>query len=177
MSGPLVTVRVRACACPETPHPDGDEVYILPVLSLEGGSAAELDQVEVMGMEGDRMGNALLARWTATFVRYGAVGWNWMRMGENGRLEPEPFDVERLVSDYGLAKLVAGKANEIYQEALLRPLLEAAEAASKQASPPKKRSPRGRTAASISPLSTATPSQSESSSEPASDGPPLRIAR
>jgi hypothetical protein len=100
-----------------------------------------------------------------------------MRTGGNGRLEPEPFDVERLVSDYGLAKLVAGKANELYQEALLRPLLEAAEAASKQASPPKKRSPRGRTAASISPLPTATPSQSESSSEPASDGPPLRIAR
>ena len=174
--GEPIEVRVRDCACPDTPHPEGDEVYLLPSLSLEGGAAAELDLMDSGSITDEkRRTTALLARWTATYVRYGAVGWNWLRLGESGRPEPVPFDVDVLLADYRLSRSVAEKANELYAEAVLGPLLRAA------AEPPpnrqQRRSRTGRTAGSTSarPASTSTPPVS-SSPDP-SDGPALRIAR
>jgi len=170
----LVTVRVRDCACPDTPH-DGDEVYLLPTLSLEGGAAAELDLLYSNDIAEARRTLVLLGRWTVTYVRYGAVGWNWLQTGEDGKPEPVPFDVEVLLADYRLSRQIAEKANELYSEAVLGPLLAAV------AGPPpnrqQRRSRTGRTASSTSarPVSISTPPAS-SSDEP-SAGQPLRIAR
>ena len=171
----LVTVRVRDCACPGTPH-EADEVYLLPSLSLEGGAAAELDLMDSSSITDEkRRTTALLARWTSTYVRYGAVGWNWLQLNEDGRPEPVPFDVEILLADYRLSRSVAEKANELYAEAVLGPLLKAA--AEPPANRQKKRSRTGRTDASTSarPATTSTPSGSSSPDH--SDGPALRIAR
>lgn len=171
----LVTVTVRDCACPGTPH-DADEVYLLPSLSLEGGAAAELDLMDSSSVTDEkRRTTALLARWTSTYVRYGAVGWNWIRLDENGRPEPIPFDVDILLADYRLSRSVAEKANELYAEAVLGPLLVAAAAANP--SPPKKPSRRGRTDGSTSARPAPTSPLSGSSSADPSDGPALRIAR
>lgn len=171
----LVTVRVRDCTCPDTPHPDGDEVYLLPSLSLEGGAAAELDLIESGTISDDRRRTtALLARWTSTYVRYGAVGWNWLEVGESGRPEPVPFDVDTLLADYRLSRAVAEKANELYAEAVLGPLLAAA------AEPPlnrqQRRSRTGSTAGSTSARRAATSKPPASSSPDPSAGPALRIA-
>lgn len=168
----LVEVRVRDCACPGSPHPEGDTVSLLPQLSIEGGAAAELDLIDVMNAakDGDSREASyakLLVRWTATFVRYGAVAWNWI--GDEG---PVPFDVEVLVNDYSLSRLVAGRANDLYQQAALDPLLEAAAPNRQQRR--SRRSSTG-TARSRTPGKTRTPRAS--SSAPGSDGPPLRIAR
>lgn len=178
----LISVRVRDCLCPDTPHVDGDEVYLLPSLSLEGGAAAELDREVVMegyedasDAEKVRLTMALLARWTSTYVRYGAVGWNWLREGENGKPEPVPFDVDVLLSDYRLARLIAAQANLLYSEAVLGPLLEAAEAATPNRA--QRRSRTGRTGSSTSRRGVSTLKPSGSSSEPPSAGPPLQIAR
>lgn len=173
----LEAVRVRDCTCSGTPHDgrdghdDGDLVYLLPTLGLEGGAAAELDLDAVQGLGEKRATNALLARWTVTFVRYGCVGWNWLRDVE-GRLEPVPFDSEVLVNDYTLARAVAAKANELYSEAVTRPLLEAA------GTPPpnraQRRSQRGRTGSSTSRPRGSRSKTPRSSSPVASGGPQLQ---
>ena len=165
----LVTVPATA------PSPyQGDEVYLLPSLSLEGGAAAELDLLESQD-HGDRAGSWLLARWTVTYVRYGAVGWNWTTLDEQGRSVPLPFDVDVLLADYSLSKEIANRASLLYSEAVLGPLLKAA--SEPPPSVPKKRSRTGRTASSTSVRPVPISPPSESSSDEPSAGRPLRIAR
>ena len=101
-----VVVRVRDCACPDTPHADGDVVYLRPKLSLAGGIAAQQD---LIASDGDP---AVLTRlWLETFVRHGVTGANW-----------EPFSVQDLLDDFDLGLPVAERAEELYGEAVLRPL-------------------------------------------------------
>lgn len=173
----LVEVRVGDCACPDTPH-EGDVVYLLPKLGLEGGTAAEFDLLFSREIEdAARSTLVLLARWTVTFVRYGAVGWNRVRLDERGRPEPEPFDVEALIADYAAARLIAERANELYSEAVMRPLFEAARASEPSPNRAQRRSRTGRTGGSTSRRPASIRSRPESSSQDASAGPPLRIAR
>jgi hypothetical protein len=145
-------------------------------MSLACGAAAEVDLIEVntkMTAGGSRQEAyaALLIAWTETFVRYGAVAWNWLQAGKDGP-EPVPFDAEVLVNDYSLSRIVATKANELYQKAALDPLLEAAGSNRQQ-----RRSRRTRTGTARSRTRSATRKPRGSSSEPGSDGPQLRIAR
>ncbi len=179
----LVPVRVRDCACP-VPHEDGDVVYLLPALGLEGGAMAEFDLLNSQSIaDEERRTFALLAKWTVTFVRYGAVAWNWTRLDEDGRPEPVPFDVEVLTTSYEISRLLAEKANELYSAAVMRPLLEAAKAAkaAKQDRPKPNRAQRrsqpGATGRSTSPRPAPTPKPLASSSPAGSDGPALRAVR
>jgi hypothetical protein len=127
----LVSVRVRDCACPGTPHEeDGDVVFLTPTLSAVGGIAAEQD---MSNAEGDH--EALTRQWLITFVRYGATGWNLE--DDDG---PRPFDVDDLLADWAIARPVAIRAGELYQAAVIAPFLPA----------PSKRSPTGRTRATTS---------------------------
>jgi len=178
MATERIPVRVRDCSCPGQPHVDGDVVYLLPVLSLEGGAAAEYDLLATQSIEDEnRRTYAMLAKWTATFVRYGAVGWNWIRLDGDGRSEPVPFDVELLLADYSISRLIAEQANNLYSEAVMRPLFETAAANAPTPNRQQRRSRTGRTAGSTSPLRASTSKRPASSSEPGSDGPALRIAR
>ena len=108
-----IPVRVRDCACPDTPHPDGDVVYLAPTLSLAGGIAATQDRLAA-GLDADD----LTRRWLVTFVRYGAIGWNWL--DDAGK--PRPFDVNVLLEDHTLGTPVSDAAADRYSEDLLRPL-------------------------------------------------------
>lgn len=112
-------VRVRDCACPDTPHPDGDVVYLLPKLSIAGGIAAEQDMTNAQG-DSDK----LISLWLQTFLRHGAAGWNLV--DANG--EPVPFDIDELMADWALARPVALRAGELYQASVMAPF---------QKSPPK----------------------------------------
>lgn len=150
----------------------GDEVYLLPTLPLEGGAAAELDLLDV-GSIGDehRRTLALVAKWTVTYVRYGAVGWNWQRVSESGQMEPVPFDVEILLADYQLSRAVAEKANDLYGNGDRSPLLRGAvERPNRQ----QRRSRTGPTEPSTSRRPASTTTRSRSSSAPSSDGPQLK---
>jgi hypothetical protein len=121
-----VAVRVRDCACPDAPHADtGDLVYLRPTLSLEGGIAAQQDLIASGGDPSD-----LTRRWLVTFVRYGVTGANY-----------EPFTIGALLDDFDLAMPVAERADELYGEAVLRPLGVSRSASSR----------RGPTARSTSP--------------------------
>lgn len=109
----LVPVRVRDCACPDSPHEEGDIVYLHPTLSLLGGLAAQRDwQASIEGEGEDRKlnGDALTDRWMVTFVRWGFAGANF------------DLTVDDLLADFGIAEPVADAASDLYQEAVLRPL-------------------------------------------------------
>lgn len=109
----LVAVRVRDCACPDGVHEGGDLVFLAPTPSLQLGLEAQRDIRESLGS-----GSMLAERWLVTFVRYGAIGWNF----EDGD-GPMPFDVETILADFSLASPVAERADELYGEAVTRPLL------------------------------------------------------
>lgn len=173
MSAERITVAVTA-----PPPFEGDEVYLLAKLPLEGGAAAEYDLLATQTIEDEnRRTFAMLAKWTATFVRYGAVGWNWTRLDENGRPEPVPFDPEILLDDYSLSRLIAEKANLLYSDAVMRPLFEAAKANQPTPKRPPRQSRTGPTDGSTSRRRASTSTPHGSSSDPGSDGPALRIAQ
>jgi hypothetical protein len=109
----LVAVRVRACECPGTPH-EGDVVFVTPTPSLQCGLQAQADIIAAAGN-----GTTLAASWQVTFVKYGAVGWNLV--DEDG--DPVPFDVGVLLADYGIAAPVGERCDELYGDAVMRPLL------------------------------------------------------
>jgi hypothetical protein len=156
MSEP-VAVRVRDCECPGTPHgEEGDVVFLAPTLSLEGGLEATAD-IRVAVHDG----KVIAKRWRVTFVRYGAIGWNWL----DADGEPLPFDVEVLLADYTLALPVSEKANDLYGESVVRPLL----------AKPKTTSPPGATGGSTSPTLRSIPSPRKRSSPATSAGKPSAV--
>ena len=110
----LVFARGRDCTCPGTPHPEGDGAFLIPKPDLALGFAAEQD---INLAKGDALD--LQRRWVVTYVRHGAKGWNLT--DEKG--QPVPFDVDEILSDYSFARDIADKGDELYGEAVMRPLL------------------------------------------------------
>lgn len=116
----LTPVRVADCGCPDTPH-DGHHVLVRPTISLEGGIAAEEAMLEVavreFASDGERT-RALTYAWAPIFVRHGAADWDLC--DENG--DPRPFDIDELLGDYSMARLVADKCGELgYGSAVMAP--------------------------------------------------------
>lgn len=149
-------IQVKVRECPTGLHNgEGDWVALAPTLSLEGGLEAEdaLRDVNTVEMTPDERGRLLQRKWAVTFVRHGAKAWNFH--DEDG--EPIPFDIDAILADFGIARLVADKAADLYTEAVLRPFQTLLAA----------RSPTGRTKATTSRRRQQTPA----SSEPSSPGP------
>lgn len=117
----LVPVRVRDCTAPQTPHPEGHNVFVAPTISLEGGIEAERAMLDIAGKDfpNDAMRiRALTYAWAPIFVRHGAQDWDFC--DENG--DPIPFDVDTLMADYSLARLVADKCGDLgYGTAVMAP--------------------------------------------------------
>lgn len=160
-------MRCRDCTCPGSPHPDGDGVYLRPSIGLTGGLAAEqalLDAAreypvadKAPAEEQDRIAALRTARvrpaWYEIFLRHGVVGWNL----SDGTAEI-PFDIQRLLDDYALARPAADVASDLYSPAILAPFL----------APPAMHSRNGRTAGGIRPPSPRIRSRSRPSSPPVS---------
>lgn len=128
-----VTVALAGgCQCPGQPHAQ-DEVYLLPRLSWEGGSAAEAVIAAALG-RGDA--EAVARPLVRAYLEHQVAGWNLA--GPDGA--PLPYDVELLLSDWSIARAVGEAADELYSEALLAPLVASAS----------KSSPAGPTGASTS---------------------------
>jgi hypothetical protein len=174
MGAELIPVRVRDCACPETPHEEGDLVYMAPTVGLELGMAAEMDMSAVGDYPEDRKATALMAKWGVTYVLYGAVGWNLEQLDDKGRREPRPFDPKVLLDDYTLGKPVADKGADLYGPVVMAPFLEAATKAIARRTPP---SSNGSTRNSTSRDPVSIRSPRKSSSAPSTDGPLSVIAR
>ncbi len=155
-----VTVWVRACACPGTPHAQGDTIDIRPTLSLEAGLEAEAMLTDAIARfplepgageeEQERIAAArtrfLRPRWLRAFVEHGAVAWNLV----DDKGKPIPFDTTALLADYDLARTVADACDGLYSAAVLRPFLTR----------PDELSPPGQTVDTISAATELTSSPS-----------------
>lgn len=150
MSSP-VTVRVRDCACPDTPHPDGDEVYLPGAPSFRLGRAWERVFASGAGRTVSEVEDDLLE----VYVRFGPTDWNLT--DEAG--EPVPFDPDVLLADWRMARYVADRADDLYSADLIRPFLNA----------PRSRSPSGPNATSTSPTRPRTQKRSRRSSRATSE--------
>jgi hypothetical protein len=157
----LEPVRVRDCACPNTPHAkEGDIIYISPTLPLRGGLVANRQAIARAKEVAAGLSNNLQDDWVETFVRYGALGWNLL--DEDG--DPVPFEVEAILADYMIATVVSEKANDLgYGDAAMAPFLRSGLTKSKPAGKKRpRRSGSGRTPATTSPPPTPTSEPSES---------------
>lgn len=106
-----------ACPCPGTPHADGDTVYLLPKMGLQGGITAEH---QILSFGGDQ--SALVGALTETFVRFGVVAWTFV--DADGKPVPctDEKRQELLLTDYALARDIGDKADELYSAAVIDPL-------------------------------------------------------
>ena len=147
--GDPVAVSLGACQCPGTPHEGGDEVYLLPRLSLAGGAAASRVVARFVPLMAERGEDAqdpdLNARFGLelgkVYIQEQTTGWNLT--GEAG---PLPFSTELLLSDWATGRPVADAADDLYSKALLDPLVEAVSTSSRD----------GPTAGSTSPSRTTS---------------------
>lgn len=133
-----VEVAIGPCECPGTPHADGDLVYLAPRLSMAGGMAAQGVISEAAG-DPIKLQELLASLW----LRYGVVGWNLT--DDDGR--PVPVNESTLTAalPYGKGgRLVAERADDLYAEDILAPLVERAEKLSKRG--PTTSSPRATSA-------------------------------
>jgi hypothetical protein len=119
--GEPVAVAIGGCACPSTPHADGDVVYLRPRLDYAGGSEAISTMQAASGSVED-----LARSLVPVYIRHGAIGWNLV--DDDGA--PVPFDVEALLSDWTVAYEVGEAADTLYSEAVLSPLLQRASSSS-----------------------------------------------
>lgn len=120
----MAFARIRDCTCPGTPHAEGDGVFLRDTITLRGGLAAERVIVGVINdlalrgeTEESAIDDALTPGLLDVYLRDGCTGWNVE--DEDG---PVPFVLEDLLADYNLALPVAQKAQELYTEAVMRPL-------------------------------------------------------
>ncbi len=132
----LTAVRVKDCNF----HPDGHSVFVAPTISLEAGIEAERALMDIATKnypnDAERV-RALTYAWAPIFVRHGARDWDLC--DEQG--DPIPFDIEALMGDYSMARLVADKCGDLgYGSAVMAPFQEK----------PPKPSPTGPTPATTS---------------------------
>lgn len=134
-----VEVRLDGCYCPGKPH-DTDIVYLAPELPMAGGMAAQSAISDGMS-DSLRLQELLAEVWT----RFGIVGWNLV--DEDGPLPLTPANIKAALPYGKGGRQVAEKADDLYAEDILRPLVERVTSTS----------PRGRTNGS-----TSTPRRSTS---------------
>lgn len=121
MTDPTLVPVAVACPCPGAPH-DGDTVYLRPEPGLIGGVLIQRKFVElsVGGLEKDEVFASLIE----TFVRHGVDSATFT--DESG----EPLDRDQaiavILSKFSLGSVVADKADDLYSNELLRPLVERA---------------------------------------------------
>ena len=111
-----VEVRLEACYCPGSPH-EVDLVYLAPALSMAGGMAAQSAIAD--GIEDSLHLQELLAE---VWLRHGVVSWNLV--DEDGTPVPVTRDNAVKALPYGKGgRLVADRADDLYAEDILAPLV------------------------------------------------------
>jgi len=156
-------VNVGTCRCPGTPHPDGDTVQLASRVPLGMGTS-----FMVMVNDGGSK-DIIIGKMGNLMLQWGIVGWSFV--DDAGKPEPlaQPIDMallERLLPFEQGGWEVAERAMELYQEALMRPLLQLMS----------KRSQRGPTGVSMPPNPASGPSRrrhSKRSSPNGMDGRPF----
>lgn len=115
-----IEVRIRDCACPNTPH-DGDIVYLAPALSMAGGMAAKAVAMEAIteGRSQVWVQEQLADLW----IRHGVIDWNLVdEDGDPIRLTPTTIAAALPYGKGG--RLVAERADALYAEDIVGPLVQ-----------------------------------------------------
>jgi hypothetical protein len=107
-----------ACPCPGTPH-DGDTVYLRPEPGLAGGILIQRKFVNlsVGGSERDEVFASLIE----TYVRHGVDSATFT--DADGETLDREAAIELILSKFSLGKVVADKADDLYSNELLDPLV------------------------------------------------------
>lgn len=165
-----IEVKLGACLCAGTPHPDGDFVMLAPKLSAEAGTAAsaayalnnddptELETAVVMGL-----------------MRHGAIA-SWNFLDEKGEDVPvTPANVDRYLPWTEGGREVASKITSLVVDGQFSPFTSGSSTKKQKRS--SRSSPRGPSTSPVPISSSRTPPSSESPSEPDSDGEPSAASR
>lgn len=112
-----VEVNIGPCGCPNAPHADGDIVYLAPELSMAGGMAAQSAISEGI-TDSLRLQEMLAAIW----IRHGVVDWNLVDE-EGDKLPLDPTTVAAALPYGKGGRLVAERADDLYAEDILAPLV------------------------------------------------------
>lgn len=130
------TVRIP-CPCPGTPHDGGDEVTLRERLGLAGGIAAQTIVVAARQAQGGKrpLDQAMLTGLLAEVYLLHAIE-AWTLVGTDGRpLELDEANIrERLLSDFSVAEPIADRADDLYLEAVITPLVKPAASSSRRSS-------------------------------------------
>lgn len=154
-----VPVDIGPCECPGTPHGDGDIVYLAPALSMAGGMAAQ-GVIQAAGNDPIKLQELLSMLW----IRHGVVDWNLVDEAGD-KVELTEANVAQALPFGKGGRLVADRADDLYAEDILAPLVERVAALSK----------RGSTASSrpaTSATNGSTPKRRKRSSTPATGKEP-----
>lgn len=114
-------VRFRDCACPGTPHPDGDTVTFLERLPFDANVAA---LSAIFSGEGGANSNKAFS----VYLHRGPVAWNLL----DDQGQPLPLTVEALDAlDFADQWEIADRADDLYGATVLAPLRRRMSASSK----------------------------------------------
>ena len=150
----LVGVEIP-CVCPGTPHKSGDTVQLKPKLSLMGGAIVQ-GVVVAANRKANEEGRPLDAGMATALIaeQYLLHGvHSWSLVDQLGKPLPVHADTIRsaLLDDFSVGSIVAEKADALYMEAVIAPLL----APASNSSPP--RPITGSTSATTSESTTPKP--------------------
>lgn len=122
MEAEQIPVAIGACLCPDTPHEDGDIVYLRSKLGLESGTAIQRRIVEA---NQERVDNAeLTGRLAVAYLLHGVSGWNLVdAKGKVVPVSPETIKTH-LLDDFERSAPVADAADALYMGPVLLPLVK-----------------------------------------------------
>lgn len=110
------------CPCPNTPHPDGDTVELRDKLGLAAGIEIQSAIRAAIG----KPDGVIVGLLVEGYVRHGVAAWTFVDKG-GAPVDVTPENVQTWVlDDFTLASPVAEKADELYEDAVLGPLVRAA---------------------------------------------------
>lgn len=129
----LVPVEVP-CRCPIPEPHEFDTVYLRPRLGLAGGVAVQRAVNDFLLTNERRREDVALGSLVENYLIWGVAAWTLVDE-HNKPLEVKPDTLqEQLIDDFERAKAVADKADELYKEPVLGPLVRRTSSSSRTTS-------------------------------------------
>lgn len=124
MTTDLIPVCVGACLCPGTPHADGDFVYLRPKLGLAAGIAVQKLVIDAKTADTPATEADLHGTLAEAYLIYGVAEWT-LTNGSAIAVTPDTIR-EHLLNDFERSEAVADKADDLYMNPVIAPLLRKA---------------------------------------------------
>lgn len=136
-----VPVNIGACQCPGTPHDEGDIVQLRTRLNLAAGVQLQRRVVDANKTSEDT--DVLAGKLAEAYIRVGVVAWNLRDEADR----PVPVNDANLqtylIDDFVRSFEVADKADAMYMDTVLGPLVKRVAASSPDTTTRQSTSPNG----------------------------------